>query len=73
MRSWKCPSALVVNQTNQIDFVRHRCELPADGLQGEKESAMHDRDRSMHSGYSRAKPEVSTLLKNGTFYFALTV
>jgi len=54
-------------------FVGHCCELPADGLQGEKGSAMHDRDRSMHSGYSRAEPEVSTLLKNGTFYFALTV
>jgi len=70
--SWKCPSGLVVNQTNQIDFVGHSCELSADGLQGEEKSAIHDRERSMHSGYSRAKPEVSTLQKTGSFYFALT-
>src|SRR5207245_7371869 len=38
------PPRLVVNQADQVQLVRHRCELPANGLQSEKESAVvHDR------------------------------
>src|SRR5947208_10964098 len=40
----KGPPRLVVNQADQVQLVRHRCELPANGLQSEKESAVvHDR------------------------------
>jgi hypothetical protein len=61
-----------VNQTDQIDFVGHCQELSPDGLQCEEESGIHDEESSTHSRYSPAKPELSTLQKSGTFYFALT-
>jgi hypothetical protein len=68
----KHPSGGVVNQTDQIDFVGHCHKLSPDGLQCEEESGIHDEESSTHSGYSPAKPELSTLQKSGTFYFALT-
>src|SRR5439155_2838788 len=40
----KGPPRLVVNQADQVQLVRHRCELPANGLQSKKESVVvHDR------------------------------
>jgi hypothetical protein len=46
--------------------------LPAHGLQGEEESAIHDRDSNIGSGPGLLKAEVFTLQKSGSFHFALT-
>jgi hypothetical protein len=61
-----------MNQTEQIKLVGHGRDLVADSLQGDKESALHARNCNMLSKTSPAKPEVSTLQKTGSFYFALT-
>src|SRR6266849_3577601 len=71
--SRKGPSAAAVNQTNLIIIARHGGQLSAHGLQGNKESAIHDRDCNIRSGSSPLKPEVSTLQKTGSFYFALII
>ena len=40
----KSLAGLMVNQTNQVELARHGGELPANGLQGKKETAVvHDR------------------------------
>ena len=61
-----------MNQTEQIKLVGHGRDLAADCLQGDKESALHARNCNMLPKTSPAKPEVSTLQKTGSFYFALT-
>ena len=61
-----------MNQTEQIKFVGHGRDLAADSVQGDKQSALHARKCNMLPKTSLAKPEVSTLQKTGSFYFALT-
>jgi len=61
-----------VNQPNLIVVARHSRQLAAHGLQGEEESAIHDRDSSIGSGTARLKAELFTLQKSGSFHFALT-
>src|SRR5215831_11829265 len=61
-----------VNQTNLIIIARHGGEMSAHGLQGEEESAIHDRDSNIGSGYRSLKAELFTLQKTGTSHFALT-
>jgi len=61
-----------LNQTEQIKLIGHGRDLAADGLQGDKQSALHARNCNMLPKTSLAKPEVSTLQKTGSFYFALT-
>jgi hypothetical protein len=61
-----------MNQTEQIKFVGHGRDLAADGVQGDKQSALHARNCNMLPKTFLAKPEVSTLQKTGSFYFALT-
>jgi hypothetical protein len=61
-----------MNQTEQIKLVGHGRDLAADGVQGDKQSALHARKCNMLPKTSLAKPEVSTLQKTGSFYFALT-
>ena len=42
--SRKCSPCFVVNQTDQVQLVRHRRQLPANGVPGKKKSAVvHDR------------------------------
>ena len=65
-------SGVVMNQTNQIKIARHRRELSAQSLQGEKKSAIHDRESNMHPPPVLSKPDISTLQRIGHFYFALT-
>src|SRR5713226_5438727 len=65
-------SGMVVNQTEQIKVAGHRRQLPLNSLQREEESAIHDRDSTIRPQSSPAKPELSTLLETGTFYFAPT-
>ena len=65
-------SAAAVNQTNLIIIARHGGQLSAHGLQGNKESAIHDRDYNIRSGSFPLKPELLTLQKTGTSHFALT-
>jgi hypothetical protein len=61
-----------MNQTEQIKFVGHGRDLAADSVQGDEQSALHARNCNMLPKTSLAKPEVSTLQKTGSFYFALT-
>jgi len=61
-----------MNQTEQIKLVGHGRDLAADSVQGDKQSALHARNCNMLPKTSLAKPEVSTLQKTGSFYFALT-
>src|SRR5262249_2221738 len=65
-------SAQGVNQTKLIIVARHGRQLSAHGLQGEEESAIHDRDSNIGSGSAFLKEEVFTLQKRGSFHFALT-
>jgi hypothetical protein len=53
-------------------IARQSVELSAHGLQGEEESAIHDRDSNIGSGTSLLKAELFTLQKTGTFHLALT-
>jgi len=73
MLSRKRPSAGAVNQTNLIIIARHGGQLSAHSLQGDKESAIHDRDCNIPFESPHLKPEVLTLQKTGSFHFALTV
>ena len=66
-------SGVAVNQPDEINIAGHRRQLPSNSLQCEEESAIHDRDSTTHSKSNPAKAEFSTLLKSGTFYFALTL
>ena len=70
--SGKCPSGWVVNQTNQIDFVGHCRQLPADGLHGEEESAIHDRERKHALRILPCQTGSFSLQKTGSFLLALT-
>src|SRR6516164_5519395 len=70
--SGKGLAAAAVNQTNLVIVARHGRQLPAHSLQGEEESAIHDRDSSIGSGPAPLKAEVFTLQKSGSFHFALT-
>jgi hypothetical protein len=46
----KCSPGLLVNQTDQIQLVRHRRQLPANGVRRQKESAVvHDRNIAIES------------------------
>jgi hypothetical protein len=65
--------AAAVNQPDLIVVARHGRHLAAHGLQGEEESAIHDRDTNIGSGTPPLKAEVSILQKSGSFYFALTL
>ena len=70
--SGKGLAAAAVNQTNLVIVAGHGRQLPAHGLQGEEESAIHDRDSNIGSGPGLLKAEVFTLQKSGSFHFALT-
>ena len=69
----KGPAGAAVNQPNLIIVARHSRQLAAHGLQGEEESAIHDRDSNIGSGSARLKAELFTLQKSGSFHFALTI
>jgi hypothetical protein len=52
-----------VDQSEAVETVRHRCELAADGLQSEKESAIeHTIPSSAHSSLRRVLRRWSSLL-----------
>src|SRR6516164_8708868 len=70
--SGKGLAAAAVNQTNLVIVARHGRQLPAHSLQGEEESAIHDRDSNIGPGVSPLKAELLTLQKTGTSHFALT-
>ena len=61
-----------MNQTQLIMIARYGPQLSADGLQSNKESAIHDRDSSTSSGSASLKAEVLTLQKSGSFHSAST-
>jgi hypothetical protein len=70
--SGKGLAAAAVDQTNLIIVARHGHQLPAHGLQGEEESAIHDGDSNIGSRTVLLKAELLSLQKTGTSHFALT-
>ena len=56
--SGKRTTCLVVNQTNQIQFVGHRREMASDGLPGQKKSAVvHDRNCAIEATRRTMNPQ----------------
>src|SRR5881392_2684443 len=76
--SW--PSGKAMNGTDQIQFARHRCQLPANGRHGDKKSADHKRGSASQgriyasTGTAIIKPltkEKKELSLNGNCVFSL--
>src|SRR5207245_10530490 len=74
------PSRKAMNGTDQIQFARHRCQLPANGRQGDKKSADHKRGSASQgriyasTGTAIIKPltkEKKELSLNGNCVFSL--
>lgn len=65
-------AAVAMNQTELIIVARHGRQLSAHGIEGNEESAIHDRDSNIGFGSPWSKGEVLTLQKRGSFHFALT-
>src|SRR5215469_16966112 len=65
--SRKCLARCVVNQTDQIQLVGHRCELSPNGLHSDKESAVFH-DRNLETETNRR-----TMNFQGTAHSVLTV
>ena len=74
------PSGKAMNGTDQIQFARHRCQLPANGRQGDKKSADHKRGSASQgriyasTGTAIIKPltkEKKELSLNGNCVFSL--
>jgi len=70
--SRKRRTVAAMNQPNLIIVARHGGQLSTHGLQGDEESAVHDRDSNIHCRLRPLKPDVLTLQKTGSFHFALT-
>src|SRR5216684_5043795 len=68
--SRKRRTVAAMNQPNLIIVARHGGQLSTHGLQGDEESAIHDRDSNIHSRLRPLKPPktgISHLAENRNF------